>query len=178
MYFAIHLSGTTSKRLIKIGQYPSIADISVGELVKYKSVLGNEYADFKKGIGLFSHGIGIGSFIYLRRILETLIEEAHQRAKANQNEWDEDIYVKSRVSERIDLLSHFLPPTLVGNANIYSVLSKGIHELTEEECLGIFPLMKTFTELILDEKIAARQREEKTKLAATQLGEVVGKLKK
>jgi hypothetical protein len=35
------------------------------------------YKKFTKGLGLAAHGVGIGSFVYLRRIFENLIEEAH-----------------------------------------------------------------------------------------------------
>lgn len=56
----------TNGRMIKIGQYPSFADISVGDTTKYKSILGNKYREYNKSLGLFSRGVGIGSFVYLR----------------------------------------------------------------------------------------------------------------
>lgn len=60
-------------KIIKIGQYPSVADLLAPEISKYKSILGKQYREFSKAVGLFAHGIGIGSFVYLRRIIENLV---------------------------------------------------------------------------------------------------------
>jgi len=38
--------------------------------------------EFRESIGLAAHSVGIGSFVYLRRILKGLIEEAHTEAKS------------------------------------------------------------------------------------------------
>lgn len=102
--------------------------------------------------GLASHGVGVGSFIYLRRVFELLVEEARQLA-SNEEGWDQKLFIESRMKERITLLSMHLPSFLVENAGMYSILSKGVHELTEEECLNYFPAMKAGIELILDEKV-------------------------
>ena len=48
-------------------------DLIIPEIAKYKAVLGTQYREFSKAIGLFAHGIGIGSFVYLRRIIENLV---------------------------------------------------------------------------------------------------------
>ena len=64
---------TTDNKIIKVGQYPSVADMTIPEIKKYRKVLGSEYRDYAKAIGLFANGIGIGSFVYLRRIIENLI---------------------------------------------------------------------------------------------------------
>ncbi|MEB4861255.1 hypothetical protein [Priestia megaterium] len=64
-------------KLFKIGQYPSSASIDQVDLQKYRKILDKDkYIELNKGIGLASHGVGIGSFVYLRRILEGLIEES------------------------------------------------------------------------------------------------------
>lgn len=69
------------KTITKFGQYPSIADINIGENSKYKKILGDKFSELNRAIGLYSHGIGIGAFVYLRRIFENLIEEAFQNTK-------------------------------------------------------------------------------------------------
>jgi hypothetical protein len=69
--------------LIKIGQYPSLADFDSQDIKQYRSVLDKQnFADFRRAIGLHAHGVGIGAFIYLRRVLEKLIEEARIRASS------------------------------------------------------------------------------------------------
>jgi len=163
--------------LTKIGQFPSMADLSKSEIRKYKSVLSNDkFIEFSKAIGLTSHGIGIGSFVYLRRIFEDLIEEAHIKTQVTEN-WLEDNYQRARMDDKIQMVKDFLPDFLVRKRVIYSILSKGIHELAENECLEIFPLMKIGIEVILDEKLAAKEREEKMKLAETAIDKVAGNLK-
>ena len=65
--------------LSKVGQYPSLEDIGSRDLIKYRKFLSKtDYAELKRASGLFAHGIGIGSFVYLRRIFERLISDHHQ----------------------------------------------------------------------------------------------------
>lgn len=158
LFFKFHANGKT---LQKIGQMPSIADLNMFDVRKYSKVLSKEYfQELTKAIGLASHGIGVGSFVYLRRIFEYLIEEAHLRAKENAS-WDDNLYISARMNERISLLRDELPTFLVDNKSIYSILSKGIHELSEQECLAAFPAMKVGIEIILDEKLETSKKEQK-----------------
>lgn len=59
----------------------------------------------------------------------------------------------------------------------HGVLSKGIHELSEEECLEYFSVVREIIELILDEREFLRQQEEKKKRARSNLSKLAGKLK-
>jgi hypothetical protein len=94
---------------MKVGQYPSLADLATVEIRKYQKLLGIElYREFSKGIGLAAHGVGIGAFIYLRRILEKLIEEAHHAAQSSTG-WDEKAYTGAHVDEKIRFLRDSLP---------------------------------------------------------------------
>jgi hypothetical protein len=141
-----------SKQIQKIGQYPSFADLGKNNSLRYRSILGNFYNEYTKANGLHSHGIGIGSFVYLRRIFEMLIEDAHNQAKKNVD-WHEERFINTRMDEKIKLLKDFLPDILVENSSIYSILSKGIHSLSEGECLDYYNVLRDGIDLILDEKI-------------------------
>ena len=153
-------------KISKIGQYPSIADIEIAKIQKYRKVLEeNLYTDFARGIGLAAHGVGIGSYVYLRRVFESLIEKAHQNA-VTRDDWKEEEYQKARMSEKVSLLQSDLPSFLVNNHGLYSILSSGIHSLCEQECLKHFPILNVSIELILDEKI--KIKEEKDKIAEVQ----------
>uniref|UniRef100_UPI00196A02CC hypothetical protein n=1 Tax=Fundidesulfovibrio putealis TaxID=270496 RepID=UPI00196A02CC len=66
--------------VVKVGQYPGLADFYLPQISKYRKMLGNHYGEFSKAIGLMAHGVGIGSFVYLRRIIEKLVGEAHGKA--------------------------------------------------------------------------------------------------
>jgi len=159
----------------KIGQFPSLADLNSYDVKKYSKVLEKKYfQEFTKAIGLAAHGVGVGSFVYLRRIFEFLIEEAHQIAKSHL-EWSEDLYCNARVNEKIGLLRIELPDFLVENTSMYSILSKGIHELSEQECLAAFPVMKLGIEMILDDKLAKREKEAKQAQATKAIQELHGK---
>jgi hypothetical protein len=150
--FWVQVEGST-RTMQKIGQLPSLATLSMYDVRKYGAVLEkNTFRELTKAIGLAAHGVGIGSFVYLRRIFEGLVEEAHQQAVQGQS-WDEAAYKDGRMDDRIRLLSSFLPKFLVEHRTLYGILSKGIHELTEEECLAAFPAVKAGIEIILDDKI-------------------------
>lgn len=144
----------------KVGQFPSVADFQIPQAEKYRKILGDDqYREFTKGIGVAAHGVGIGSFVYLRRIFENLIEEAHSLASKDSG-FDEVAYKKAKMDERIQMLRAHLPKFLVENKVLYSIMSKGIHELTEEECLQYFNTVKIGIEQVLKEKIARRQQED------------------
>ena len=148
-------------RLIKTGQYPSIADLSQEDLRPYSKVLTEEkHRELVRAVGLVSHGVGIGAFVYLRRVFEDLIEEAHQRATGGPD-WKETEYQEKRITERIQALQHFLPPFLVENKAVYGVLSKGVHSLTEDECLRYFEPIKIGIMLMLDQKLEQAEKQQK-----------------
>lgn len=160
---------TNGQSIQKIGQFPSYADIHVGDLKGYRQVLTkNQMNELSKAIGLSSHGIGIGSFVYLRRIFEALVEQAHLAAKADAG-WDEVAYTKLYMGEKISALKAHLPEYMSKNSVLYSVLSKGIHELSEEECLKYFAAVKISIEMILDEKLELKKRTDKIKAAQSAL---------
>jgi hypothetical protein len=157
--------------IMKIGQFPSIADIERSGLKKYRKILKDQFKEFSRAVGLCSHGIGIGSFVYLRRIFERLIEEAYLIAK-EESGWDEQKYQGQRMNEKILTLKEQLPSFLVEQRKIYGILSKGIHELSEEECLSAFPAIRVGIELILDEKIEKEEREKKIREVSKALNRI------
>jgi hypothetical protein len=161
----------------KVGQSPSLADLHLGDVKKYRKLLGDgKYQEFTKAVGLNAHGIGIGAFVYLRRIFENLIGSARQEA-ARSGTWDEDAYNRDRMDEKILLLRDSLPSFLVENRGIYSVLSRGIHELSEQECLNLFEPLKTGIELILDEKLEQKEKAAKIDRTKQALSKIKGDLK-
>lgn len=102
---------TYGNKMKKIGQYPSVADLSFPELKEYRKVMTKEdEKELKRAIGLFASGIGVGSFVYLRRIFERIIVTASRKAieegkikeeefgKAHVDEKNKDV---SRVSSKI-----------------------------------------------------------------------------
>ena len=171
------LMDASDKSIMKVGQYPSIADIHIGQIKNYKSVLSKEdLKEFTRAIGLAANGVGIGSFVYLRRIFEKLIEEAYKQALSN-GDVNKDAFVRMRMDEKIGALKDYLPKTLVEIKQIYGILSKGIHELSEKVCLTYFDAMRTGIEIILDDRLEQKKREEKRAKVIAQVSTISGELK-
>jgi hypothetical protein len=175
--FYIHYN-SSKKVLMKVGQYPSIADFHISQIKKYDKILTTEkLKEFTRGIGLAANGVGIGSFVYLRRIFEDLIEEAHLVAK-DKTGWDEESYKQKRIVERIELLKAYLPNFLYENRSLYGILSVGIHSLKEEDCLAYFDTVRVGIELILDEKLDEYKKQQKIEEAKQRLLSVTSKINK
>ena len=154
--------------LEKVGQEPSMSDLQMFDIEKYKKVLSNNsFRDFSTALGLYASGVGCASLLYLRRIYETLIKNAHDKCSSMPG-WDENEYNKRRFNEKMGYLEGFgakiIPDELSDvKAKIYGWLSKGVHELPEQESMELFPHLKLAMELILDEQIAQKEKEDKLK---------------
>lgn len=148
--------------IMKIGQYPSIADLAVYDIRKYKKYISNEdFLDLNRAIGLSAHGVGAGAFVYLRRIFENFVKEAYE-ACLNEGKWDESInFYRTEMKDKIDKLQEYLPSFLFKNKIIYGILSAGIHSLDENYCKDNFEILKEAILVILDEKRAKKEEEER-----------------
>ena len=111
-YYSYYIRGGNDI-FVKFGQYPSGADFQIPQAEKYRKVLGEErYKEMTRGLGLIAHGVGIGSFVYLRRVFESLIEEAHVLVQEDSN-FDDEKFKKAHIDEKILLLKQHLPNFLV-----------------------------------------------------------------
>jgi hypothetical protein len=161
----------------KIGQHPSFGDLNIPKLKKYAPVISKPLlGELNRAVGLASHDVGVGAYVYLRRVFESLIEETHEVNKS-ELDWDENTYQRSRMAEKIVLLKHHLPSFLVDHPEMYSLLSKGIHELSEEDCLSHFETLRIGIELILDEKLERKEKERKIRDAKAALTKAVSSTK-
>lgn len=152
-----------NSQLIKVGQTPSIADLENRCIIKYKVLDENIYQELNRAIGLSSHGIGVGSFVYLRRIVEKHIVAPKLQSLIEKETNTVEEIKNADFKKKIEIAKDLLPPFLVENKKIYSILSKGVHELEEQECLNFFPILKTSIEIILDERIEQIEKEKKNK---------------
>lgn len=168
---------TDGYKFKKVGQFPSVADLSFPELKEYNKILSkDDLKEFKRAIGLHAQGIGVGSYVYLRRIFERIIDTAKGRA-ISEGTIDEQTYKDSRVDERIKMLANYLPKALVDNPVFYGIVSKGIHELSEEDCILYFPVLKDFIFMILRQWEQIRKDEEATKQLQASLSKIAGNIK-
>lgn len=166
-----------NKQFVKIGQWPSLADSSNLKSSRYRRELGEKLGkELRTAIGLNAHGVGVGAFVYLRRIIESLLESAHKCARENNESWDEDLFQRSRVTERLKILDGYLPAFLVERRDAYSILSKGLHELEDNECKAYFPAVQGAIELILDEHIDLERAKAQRKELSIRLDEIRSKI--
>jgi len=144
----------TGEGVTKVGQIPSLADLRFAEVAdKYEKQLSEEdLKNYKMAIFGHAHGVGIGSFVYLRRIFENLITETFVLHGVKLGIKAKD-FRQLHMEKKVDALKSVLPSQLVDMKLAYGILSKGLHELTEEECLKYFLPIRLSIELILDQKI-------------------------
>lgn len=154
MFFILREASTTIE---KIGQFPSMADIAAGELRDIDHGLDRvDRKELGSALGLHAHDVALGSFVYIRRVFERMIERA--RASANGSEVSDADWQDLRMDERIQALKNHLPAELVENRAVFRILSKGIHELTEEECMLYFPSLKAAIFQMLEAEEHLRQK--------------------
>lgn len=139
-------------KILKVGSYPSYKDIVRGKLMKEIAIpSGRIPRELSTALGLRAQGVLIGAYAYLRRIYETLIEEAALEAIKN-NEFTSEDYKKEHLVDRIKMLANHLPECMQNNSVAYGILSKGIHELSEEDCESAFDYLYELIKNILEEK--------------------------
>lgn len=150
-YYSLLFEGNTVK---KIGQYPSFASEKTNEIRKYKNIIPEYYIELTKSLSAYSQGMGVASFTYLRRILEWIIDK---RFKGEENTKFID---KLHSVEKEEIV---IPEDLETIKNeIYRILSKGIHEYSEEECLTLYEAVLFVITRILDVELEKKENKKKT----------------
>lgn len=173
MFMTVYFKVIDNK-IVKVGSYPSIADLDRGRLFSEcnipKSRIPKELA---AAIGLKAHGVYIGAYAYLRRVFETLIEEA--RKKAEQAGTLVENFKNLHVKEKIKALSDYLPEYMVENRKAYGILSKGIHELSEEDCKAGYDILYNLIVMILEDQEERRKKELRKKDISNAINTLNGK---
>jgi hypothetical protein len=149
----------TSGTVVKLGQKPSYADIvTQQDAERTKTLDPQDRREYNRAVGLAAHDAGIGAYAYLRRIFERLIWSQFETHKA-ENGWSDVEFKRKRMDEKITSLKPYLPELLVKNSGAYGILSDGLHNLSEQDCLNFFPMLRTGILLILQQDIERKERE-------------------
>lgn len=144
--------------VMKIGQYPTFSKIEVEEgLKKYKNIISKYYPELTKSVSCYSQNMGIPAFVYLRRILEHLVDEKYKKL-GNVKEDEKFIDKLKKVEETEEIIPIELESI---KSQIYIVLSKGVHEYEEKECLLLYDSVKFVIESILDKEVQKKERAQK-----------------
>ena len=163
----------------KVGTYPSLRDFHKDDLKKYNKVLTEQQRmELVTAITIANNGVGIGSYVYLRRIFEGIVFEEAERA-IGDGVIDREEFGKMKMDEKIVAIKNYLPAFLYDNHKaLYGILSMGIHQLDEEECLGFYPVLYDCILLVLEDRLAQKEKEETTKKAVASLSKIVTAIKK
>ncbi|MFW9872616.1 MAG: hypothetical protein ACFFG0_05890 [Candidatus Thorarchaeota archaeon] len=167
-FFAIKV-GVDFKTIEKIGKFPPW---SIKIEKNLKKLLGDYSENYRKGLICESQSYGIGAFAYYRRIVEDIIGELLElipylmtgEELEKYNEALKEVRNTKNAQEKIKLVKDLLPPILLPEQfnplkTIYDVLSTGLHEKTDEECLDDAELIRTSL-IFLVNTILSRKEEQ------------------
>lgn len=143
--------------IIKINTYPSLMNGLKQKFRKYELLNKDDYSyneELITGCYLFYNSqSGVGSFCYLRRCLENFVKDY------TNDLYDEGIIINKynpslKFEEKINIIKDELDKDVYDMLKpLYSILSLGIHELKEQDCLDFFEQLKEILEILLDERI-------------------------
>ncbi len=133
---------------IKIGEIPAFGPPTPPRLIK---LLGPDREIFLKGRRCENQGLGIGAFIYYRRVVENQknrilkeIIKVSERLGASQDKIDllNKAVNETQFSKALDMAKDVLPESLLINGHspiqlLHSALSEGVHALSDEHCLDL-----------------------------------------
>lgn len=157
-WIEIFLETMSGSRLVKVGQYPDMVDFDKninGDAVKVASKVERSYR--LSAARAYYTGLYIAAFNYLRRVFESLVEQAEVQSNIKEPKQK----MKHRVKDLVDigaLNSLLLEP---GFNVLYSLLSKGVHELNETECQEQYPFLREAIDTILEDKLQEQLRQKR-----------------
>ncbi|NLC56412.1 MAG: hypothetical protein GX774_06205 [Armatimonadetes bacterium] len=152
--------------LIKTGQYPSVYDLHPPDRDFAEILDARRRRELARAELLHAHGVGIGAFVYLRGVFESLLEETHQELTSDPG-WNEEHYRRADVPGKVNLVGDRLPAFVVEHRHLWAIVDKSPQQLTEKECQDYFPAVNQAVRLILTRK-ANEQRERRATEAARQ----------
>jgi hypothetical protein len=82
----------------------------------------------------------------------------------------------ARMPERVRLVASELPTFIVDHPELYGVLSKGVHQLTEEECGRELPVLQRCMTLIAEQRLERKMREKREAETKALLSEAASRL--
>lgn len=155
--------------LLKVGQFPSLSDFQIGDLGEFEEGMNDQQRkEFVQAINTSAHGFSVAACVYYRRVFENVLIVARDQhmAENKMDVWPE--FEKVSTDQRIKLLGARLPKFLSEHPHLYSILSLGVHQLTEEQCAQELPALRQAIELILRDRVNVI-REQKQREAISRL---------
>ncbi len=144
----INMVGESHGICYKFGEYPPYGPPVPSRLIK---LIGPDRDIFLKGRGCENQGLGIGAFTYYRRVVENqknrILEEIIRVSKkigASQDKIDtlSNAIEETQFSTALNMAKNAIPESLLIDGHspmrlLHHALSRGVHELSDEECLEL-----------------------------------------
>ena len=166
-HFAVFV--LTDKGYESIGFYPGIF-ARIEEVDKYSNCLDEKQREnLVMAIRSNRLGMSVGSFAYIRRLLESLVEKVLIENTIHVDSHDQFKDLLCKAEKVTPLFPDELSDTKTG---LYSFLSEGVHKWTDEECAQYYPLVEFAVFSILE--FLKNQKEKKKRIV--QLQQAIGKM--
>jgi len=144
----LHAEKTPQGECYKFGELPTYGPPVSPKLIK---LIGPDRDDFLKGRRCENQGLGVGAFIYYRRVVENQknriigeiikVSEKIGAPVEKLNKLRASIQ-ETQFSKALDMSKDAMPESLLINGHspillLHSALSEGVHALTDEQCLEL-----------------------------------------
>ncbi|MDP8238440.1 MAG: hypothetical protein P9X24_05080 [Candidatus Hatepunaea meridiana] len=150
----VHVRDKEICHIVKLGEIPSFGPPVPNHFL---TLIGDDSHLFLSGRQCENQGFGIGACAYYRRIVDQqwqkLISEILRVSKGINADKEIITTLESSLSEHkfkraVEIVKDAIPPVLLINGHnpitfLYSSTSRGIHELTDSECLEIATSIRT-----------------------------------
>lgn len=173
-YLVEQIVGEETIKIQKYGQLPR-------KHLERDNILNNFFSEdsnnYEKAVVCLSHGYGIAAFAYFRRIIEKnifkLIDLLLEEVKSSESDLKiieslTELRKESPMSDRIKVANEALPEYLKPDGlnplgKLYQVLSEGVHNLSDEECLKRANIVKECLKYLISELTSRKKNRTKFK---------------
>jgi len=165
------LEQEVTEDIVKIQKYGQLPRKKLERNSKLQKFFKRDAEYYEKALISLNSGYGIAAFAYFRRIVELNISQLLDLVSSDLDPSDkqnpmnlaiEELRKESPMSDKIKIANNALPEYLKPNGlnplgRIYSILSEGVHSLTDEECLSKAESMQACLSFLITE-LASRKR--------------------
>lgn len=158
----------TEEGLESIGFFPGVLVLD-NRALEYSNVLtDNQLSDFTMAIKSHSLGLNVASFVYFRRLLESLVVKI---LEDNDVDCSSLKSFKDKLSKAEEFVPLFEDDFKDVKIAFYGFISEGVHKWTEVECGRQYGIAFYAITRVLDHYKAEKENEEKT----SELKNAIGK---
>lgn len=144
-----HVEQIVDGETIRLQKYGELPKKRLERNPVLQRFLKDDLENYENAIICLSNGYGVAAFAYFRRVVENninklldLVLEDAQSSSANTGLTElAKLRKNSTISDKIKIANHALPEHLNPSGQnplgrLYKILSEGVHEFSEEECLN------------------------------------------